>query len=125
MKCIVLLIATLTSLPVFAAMTWDQLEPGKKYTLTADVAITSELSLKKGDAFTFEEFNSGDIPVLFYTFKNHSCTQDDLKSEMVLFNPEPDDKTDDKSVGVELTPGCHLEIYVETRHYGALSVFEE
>ena len=107
------------------SLPWNDLESAKKYILNSDIAITESIKLSKGDAFSLEDVSSGEIPVIYFEMKNLMCTDNSLKSEVVLFNPEPDDHAHDKSIGVELEENCMLGIYVEPQFYYDISVFSE
>ena len=115
----------LTAILVAGFLQWNDLEPANKYILTSDIQISEGVKLSKGDAFTFEDSYSDEAPVIYFVFKNLMCTDSSLKSEMVLFNPEPEDQAHDKSIGVELEENCLVGIYVEPQFYYNKSVFSE
>ncbi len=109
-----------------AQLNWSDIESNHKYVLNTDIKIDENLTLKKGDVFLYDELLSGDVPVLYLTFKNLMCTDPSYKSdEIILVNPSPDDHTSDRSVGVVVDSDCVVGIYIEPKDYYYPSLFEE
>ncbi|MGZ3691752.1 MAG: hypothetical protein ACXVAX_09620 [Pseudobdellovibrio sp.] len=109
-----------------AQLNWSDVEAGHKYILTTDIKINETITLKKGDAFEYQDLLSGEVPVLYLTFKNLQCTDPSLKTDdTVLVNPAPEDHSTDRSVGVLLDSDCVVGIYVEPKDYYYPSLFED
>ncbi len=104
-------------------LTWGDLDFETKYTLTTDIVFNDQLTLHKGDAFVVDDKGAGP-GFVYISFKNLMCTDPTLKSELILFNPEPEDTVNDKSVGVEMFEDCEVSVYVETKYYYNKSMFE-
>ena len=128
MKFLILTLTVLASTLASTAasanvLNWGDLDMDQKYTLTADVVFDNQLTLHKGDAFVVDEKGAGS-GFVYISFKNLMCTDPTLKAEMILFNPEPEDTVNDKSVGVEMYEDCEVSVYVETQYYYSKSMFE-
>jgi hypothetical protein len=100
-----------------AQLNWDDLEVGPKYHLAFDLQFDNGVQLKTDTPLVLLEAISFQAPVIYFAFKNLSCTDPNLAAEMILFNPEPDDHVHDKSVGVELDKDCIVGVYIEPRFY--------
>lgn len=103
-------------LPLMAhSLQWSDMEAEHKYLLNEDIAINDSIKLSKGDALLLEDVMSGEVPVIFYTFKNHMCSDPSQTAEMVIY----------KGMGVELQSDCKVEIYVEPTDYYSESFFSD
>jgi hypothetical protein len=124
MKFLILTLTLLASTFALAnVLTWGDLDFETKYTLTSDIVFNEQQTLHKGDAFVVNDKGAGP-GFVYISFKNLMCTDPTLKSELILFNPEPEDTVNDKSVGVEMFENCEVSVYVETKFYYSKSMFE-
>lgn len=124
MKFLILILTILASqLASAEVLNWGDLDMDHKYTLTTDIIFNDQLVLHKGDAFVVDDKGAGS-GFVYISFKNLMCTDPTLKSELILFNPEPEDTVNDKSVGVEMFEDCEVSVYVETQYYYNKSMFE-
>lgn len=124
MKFLILTLTVLASGFAHAdVLNWGDLDMDQKYTLTTDIVFDNHLVLHKGDAFVVDDKGSGE-GFVYISFKNLMCTDAKLKAELILFNPEPEDTVNDKSVGVEMFEDCEVSVYVETQYYYNKSMFE-
>lgn len=105
-------------------LNWSELDFDTAYTLNSDIEFTDKVKLNKGDVLSFEDRGQGDAPVIYFSFINASCIDAKLTAEMVLFNPEPQDHMNDKSIGVQLVEGCRVWMYVEPQFYYNISVLD-
>ncbi len=98
-------------------LTWDDLEVGKKYSLTAPVVFDSILSLPKGAGVKFFDLVSlSPVPAFMVEASLEPCPAPirHQARPMAIVGP----------YGVELKRGCFLEIYLETRHYYSKSLLQ-
>ena len=117
MKIILWLSILLSTSYASAQINWDELEVGPKYHLAFDLNFDNGATLKVDTPLVLQEVISLQAPVIYFSFRNIACTDPTLTAELILFNPEPDDKVYDKSVGVQLEKDCVVGVYVETRFY--------
>lgn len=103
---------------------WRDLELNNKYILNTIIPLEAAVQLDKGGAFLLEDIFAGYAPVMHFTFKDLLCTDNKMTSELVLFNPEPDNHSQDKSIGVQRLENCYLEIMIEPKFYYDNSVFD-
>jgi len=102
---------------------WSDLEVGQKYPLGYNIALNSELSLPKNSYYRLIDITSSDAPVLIFTFKDQQCVNPNQKSDLILFNPDPENPGRDRSIGIEYQTICDLIIYVESPYYFENSIF--
>jgi hypothetical protein len=100
-----------------AGLNWDDLEVGPKYHLAFDLKFDNGVELLTDSPLVLQEAISFQAPVMYFAFKMLDCRNPNLTADMILFNPEPDDQTHDKSVGVELDRDCIVGVYIEPRFY--------
>lgn len=127
MKSLILALASsivLANTAQSEVLIWRDIELGSKYILNAEIPLDGAGSLAKGGAFLLEDIFSGYAPVMHFTFKDLLCTDNQMTSELVLFNPEPDNQSEDKSIGVQRLENCYIEIMIEPKYYYDNSVFE-
>ena len=96
---------------------WNDLEPAIKYHTKFSVKFENGIELSADTPLVLTEIYAGQSPVMYFEFYNLYCKDPNVTAEMVLVNPEPEDLTDDKSVGVLLDKDCKVGVYVEPRHY--------
>jgi hypothetical protein len=107
----------------FQPLNWGDLENGQKYELLSDIQLSDTVSLHKGEGFEFADIADGS-GFIWLSFKNLQCADVQLKTEMILFNPEPEDQQNDKSIGLLQDENCMLSVYVETRFFYNKSIFK-
>lgn len=106
-----------------ALLDWSDLEVGQKYPIGYDIVLNSELSLPKNSYYRLTDITSSDAPVLIFTFKDQQCTNPNQKSDLILFNPDPENPGRDRSIGIEYQTICDLIIFVESPYYYENSIF--
>lgn len=104
------------------SVVWTELEAGKKYELNFDIQLSDTVKISRGDGFVFEQSMSGGMFV-YLSFLNLQCTDEKIATELILFNPEPEDVVNDKSVGLSHEDECRLSVYVETKFITDRSLF--
>ncbi|MBY0554995.1 hypothetical protein K2P97_10740 [bacterium] len=127
MKSLILALVSSTVLTHTAqseVLIWRDLELGSKYILNTEIPLDGADSLVKDGAFLLEDVFSGYAPVMHFAFKDLLCTNNQMTSELMLFNPEPDNQSEDKSIGVQRLENCYLEVMIEPKYYYDNSVFE-
>lgn len=103
---------------------WNDMEVGPvKYSLIADVPLSSKLTMYKNHPFVLEDIFFSSLPLVHFTMRDLLCADPTLTTELELFNPEPENTVEDKSIGVQLHAGCLLEIIVESKYYYDRSIF--
>lgn len=126
MNKIILLFSFVFSTTVLAdVLTWDELEAETKYSVAYDIPFDENLTLKTDSPLSFKEVTDlGNVPVMLFTFLDPNCTNPDFESEMVLFNPEPEDTIHNKEIGVQYSKECYIDIYIEPQYYYNKSIFK-
>lgn len=124
MRKFLLLISFLFSTTVWAdVLTWDQLETANTYSLANDIEFVEGLILKAGSPLYFNELITGEVPVMIFSFGDPNCKDASFESEMILFNPEPEDTTHNKEIGIQYSE-CSFDVYVEPHYYYGKSIFK-
>ncbi|AGH95305.1 hypothetical protein [Pseudobdellovibrio exovorus] len=103
---------------------WNDLEIGPKYELMMSVPVSAEVTFEKDHPFVLEDVFYSSLPLVHFTFKDLLCTDMQRQSELELFNPEPENLVEDKSIGVILHPNCLLEVIVESKYYYGTSILK-
>lgn len=121
---IIMIICFLLSLCTYsyASNTWSDLEVNETYRLTHDLSLSSSLNLNSGSSFYFEELVPTDI-YFHLKFRQTDCPSPDLLSDLILYNPSPEDPYFNRSVGLKMEEGCLLNIYIEPTDYYTRSLF--
>lgn len=104
------------------SLNWTDLEVGQKYELNFDIQLSDFLVISKGYGFIFEQSMSGGAFV-YLRFLNLQCSDPTIETELILFNPEPEDTVNDKSIGLSHEDECKLAVYVETQFIADRSLF--
>lgn len=113
------LFASFTS---YAANSWNELEVSETYHLSQSLPLDSSWSLAAGTQFYFEEMIPTDI-YFQLRLRQTECVNYDQVSDLVLYNPSPEDPYFNRSVGLQMEEGCLLNIYLEPTDYYTPSVF--
>ena len=104
---------------------WSDLVEGESYRIDRNLEL--ELSknfykIKKGQALKLQ--NVKPLPMInvyMAEFLVSKCTDNNLTTEMILVEvKQPDSKM--VSVGVDMTYGCKLEVFIEKKDYSSKSV---
>lgn len=103
---------------------WNDIEIGPKYELSFDIPVSNEITLQKDHPFILEDVFFSSLPLVHFTFKDLLCTDMERQTELELFNPEPENTIEDKSIGVTLHAGCLFEVIVESKYYYGPSVLK-
>lgn len=106
------------------SLMWNDLEIGPKYEFVMSVPVSPEVTFEKDHPFVLEEVFFSSLPLVHFTFKDLLCTDMQRQSELELFNPEPENPVEDKSIGVLLHPNCLLEVIVESKYYYGHSILK-
>lgn len=124
MNKFVLLISFVFSTTAIAnVLTWNELEPNNKYLLAYDIQFDDNLTLKAGSPLYFQTLITGELPVMIFTFGDPNCTDASFQSDMILFNPEPEDTAQNKEIGIQYSQECGVDIFVEPKYYYNNSIF--
>ncbi len=124
-KIILLFIFVFSTTVLADVLTWDELEPETKYSVAYDIPFDENLTLKTDSPLYFKEVTDlGNVPVMLFTFLDPNCTNPEFESEMVLFNPEPEDTIHNKEIGVQYSKECYVDIYIEPQYYYDKSIFK-
>lgn len=121
---LIFLFSTLSFVASAENLPWNELELGQKIHLAQDVNSSTLLPMKKNDAYFFEELKPIANQVMGLLFKNYQCTDDFYESELELFNLEPEDLQNDKSIGIQNIQSCYTVIYLEPKYFFSKSLFE-
>lgn len=126
MNKILLLFSFLVSTTALADVhTWDELEMNHKYHVAYDIPFDENLTLKADSPLYYKDLIAGGIPVMVFSFVDPNCTNPDFESEIALFNPEPEDTVHDKSIGIQYSKDCVIDIFVEPQYYYNKSIFKD
>lgn len=105
-------------------LAWSDLEEGPvKYSLIADLPLSPSVTLFKNHPFVLEQVFFSSLPLVHFTMRDLLCADPSLSTELELYNPEPENPDEDKSIGVQMHAGCLLEIIVESKYYYGRSIF--
>lgn len=105
---------------------WNELEPNQKYSVANDIPFDENLTLKADSPLIFQDVTDlGNVPVLLFTFVDPNCTNPEFESEMVLFNPEPEDTVHNKEIGIQYSKECMVDIFIEPQYYYNKSIFKD
>ena len=106
-------------------LAWNEIESEQSYKLNELVAFPGVLDLHVGDSIIVDDVVTGDFPFVYIQTHLTECHNPELKSEMVLANPSPEDTSRDRSVGLQLYQHCELDIYIEPSDIMSKSLFTE
>lgn len=113
------------SLTFAKSLEWNDIEINSRYSLNQPISFPGIAEFSVGDKFDVLDSITEDGPVLYYQFHLVDCKSPELKAEMILINPAPEDTRRDRSVGVQLEAGCNLGIFFEPADIYSKSLFEE
>jgi hypothetical protein len=120
MKNIIALATILFSSSILAAnVEWSDMEVGKNYHLTQDIVFETGATYKSGESFDMTDFTMGDVPVMYYQMTATECKDPSQTAPMILVD------ANDVILGVELSEGCTLDVFIEPQDYYKDSVFTE
>lgn len=109
---------------LLANVQWSDLALFNRYTLTHDIEFSNGIKFKAGDQFDMFDFIIGGVPVIFYEMHYTGCKNPDQRSEMILVDLKVEGQQD-IVYGAQLSEGCNLAIYIETKDYYKQSAFVE
>ena len=99
-----------------ASLAWSDLDQGYLYKLAFDIEMAENVLLSQDREMLLLEKHSLGTPLVFFKFRDMKCEDLNLKTEMILFNPDPT-TPDDSSVGLSYETNCEIDVYVETKDY--------
>lgn len=124
MKKFILLASILFSNTLLANVQWSDLALYNRYTLTQNIEFSNGVKFKAGDQFDMFDFIIGGVPVIFYEMHYTGCKNPNESSEMILVDLKVEGQ-DDIVYGAQLSEGCNLAIFIETKDYYKQSAFTE
>ncbi len=96
---------------------WNDLENRSTYTLMAPLSLAPHFTLPAGQTLELKSSIAlGEVPVINYEFKLKVCSAELSKKSTPLVVIH--------SFGVELSPGCILNFYLEPKDIYQLSPFQ-
>lgn len=99
--------------------TWDKLEPGNRYKLNQNLKFNNKdkkVVFKKGTRLKLVESTSLNmIKVQLQRYKIDNCESENLQTDLEFVPVNGDEQ---KAVGVNLSKGCILEVFVEKKNLG-------
>ena len=120
MKNILLIAAFLSSSSVFAqSVQWSDLQIGSNYKLTNDIVFETGATFKAGEKFDMTDFIIGGVPVIYYQMMASNCKNPTQTAPMILA------EVNEVVMGVELSEGCTLDIFIEPQDFYRDSAFAE
>lgn len=121
------LIIFILSFNVLAQQTyrWSDLVEGETYRIDRNIEMDyakSVFQVTKGQLLKLQDLKPLPmINVYMAEFHVSKCTNNDMTTEMILVEvKQPNSKV--ISVGVDLTYGCKLEIFIEKKDYSSKSI---
>ncbi len=98
------------------ALTWSDLDAGYLYRSEFKIQMAEEVVLHpETELLLLEKYSLG-TPLVFFKFRDMACEDLSLKTELILFNPDPD-TADDSSIGLSYETNCEIDVFVETKDY--------
>ncbi len=128
MRFLVIVIGILMSFSSVAdtAKRWSNLEAGLIYNSNQEIELESEDSTLIIDSKTSLTFIGkvplGAIKVQLYKFKVSTCTDSSMITELELLEVEQPNGVA-VVAGVELAENCILELFIETKDFNTISIF--
>lgn len=117
MKYVTFLAAFLCSASALAgAISWSDLDANYLYRSAFKIEMADGVVIHPDQQLLLLEKYSLGTPLVFFKFRDMSCEDLALKTEPILFNPDPD-TADDSSVGISYETNCEIDVYVETKDY--------
>lgn len=122
-KTIAALLLIFTSLAHAEALQWTDLELYQTYKLNQTITFPEGIEFKAGEKVYVMDFIAGGIPVVYWQMHMENCKNPEATADMIIVNPSPEDTTTDRSIGMALTEGCNLDIWVEIKDLYSGSIF--
>lgn len=113
----------ITLFAILSILTWSEPEVGDSLKLTQDIDLVS-VQFPVGKMLRLVEIEPLGIPgapVVLYTLVEEQCENPEAKSDMEIITPNGSPES--SAVGVELSPGCTWDIYVEQKDLFTESFF--
>lgn len=122
MKLIYFLTTFFATFGVWAApLTWSDLDAGHLYHSAFKIEMADGVLIHPEQELLLLEKYSLGTPLVFFKFRDMKCVDLSLKTELILFNPDPY-TADDSSVGMSYETNCEIDVYVETKDYYDMSI---
>lgn len=97
--------------------TWDKLEPGNRYKLNQNLNFKTsnqKISFKKGTRLKLVESTSLNmIKVQLQRYEIDGCKNQNIQTDLAFVPINGDEQ---KAVGINLSKGCILEVFVEKKN---------
>ncbi len=123
MKTILSFLLLSCSLHLYA-LDWYDMDLEQTVTLEKTIEFTQEnITLKPGDTMKVWDVIDLGFNVLVYQFEMQNCPGPDIKTSMIIVNPN-DKVENDPSVGVQIQETCLLEVFVEAKDVFSKSLFK-
>lgn len=111
------LAAILSSASTLAGpISWSDLDAGYLYRSAFKIEMADGVMIHPDQQLLLLEKYSLGTPLVFFKFRDMACEDLALKTEPILFNPDPT-TSDDNSVGMSYETNCEIDVYVETKDY--------
>lgn len=112
-------------LALLSILAWNEPEAGNRLALTQKINL-SGIEFPAGKTLVLQEKEPLDVPgapLMHYLLTEEKCESPEAQSEMEIITPEGNDES--TAVGVQLSPGCSWEIYLEMKDYETPSFFSD
>jgi hypothetical protein len=117
MKISIFLAVILTTASALAGpISWSDLDADYLYRSAFKIEMADGVVIHPDQQLLLLEKYSLGTPLVFFKFRDMACEDLSLKTELILFNPDPD-TADDSSVGMSYETNCEIDVYVETKDY--------
>lgn len=124
MKYWVVLLFVFTSANAFSQKSWSSLKKGDSYKTTRSFNLfldEREFSFQENTKLTLKEtIKDNSIKVYIHKFNVSPCPGKNIQSDLELIEV-PQQNGVSSSVGVSLSRGCSLEVFVDMSEYNTLS----
>jgi len=115
----ILLLSLLSTFNLEAAQnSWSELKPGERYRLNQEITLQSKekaIHIKKGTKVKLiESTQLNMIKVHLQRYEVDDCIAESVESDLELVNIKGNKQT---SVGVNMSKGCILEVFVEKKDF--------
>lgn len=113
----------LQNIALSAQLDWSDIEAYNQYKLSQTITFPGIAEFSVNQKFVTLDIITVDSNLIYYQMHLLDCQNPDLVADMILINPNPEDRSRDHSVGVQLEEGCNLGIWIEPADYFGASFF--
>ena len=126
MKLLAIVFTLMFSISALASV-WSTQKVSKTYKLKNEIKLTyidEEITIKKGTLLELVEVSELTmIKVHLHKFRLDKCSYRNIETDLELINvKQPNSST--TSVGVNLSRGCKVEVFIDMDEYNTHSFFE-